>query len=275
MSNTLALATETFVVLLCNLRPLFMAFLLPEVARLSYYFADSWLAARASLPFYFPDWISGGVDDLLTAITFVATIRFLVLGEWPALISSGMTLRPSILAALVLVPFWFVLNRVADQQMLFSFFYSSLESDNYDGFVRLHYLIGVYCFVVHALLIALCYPALGQLATLSRLNMQTLLQWYRYNFFSIVALTALLVAVEQVLEWGYWSAIDTALPDILSARPMFISDFDSRVMMIKQLLHVPTDFLKNALSAVAIALLHLGLSRPLCSTADSVQASAT
>jgi hypothetical protein len=262
ITSAFGLAASTLETIFRQFIPLLIAFILPDFGTRLLYFTEAWLSARANSATYFPFWFIEGVDLLLNSIVFVSVIRFLVLGEKPQFLHGNLPLRALILTALGLVALWLVLDQIANQSLLYRYYYEShIHSEDLETRLYMGKIIALYAFVVHTLVIAFFYPFFGYVATTSRVEIPKVMSWHRGSYVGIFLLTALLIAALSMAKLLYWKALWQVASEIIGTDRTTMDFFNGRIVAVQELLHLPIAFLYDVIPPVVIALLMIGFNK--------------
>jgi hypothetical protein len=260
----LSLAGHGLVLTTSRFKPLAMAFIVPELVRRLYSWAQAYIAARLELPSVTPGWFDSLIYESLTAIVFVAIIRYIASGERPQLDPRTLPPRTVALTAALLIVVWLPLDHMLDRHTLYKMYldynsmhlYSpSLAADAH----RVWLSLGVATFALAAVASALMYPMVGIIAVTNRIDFRSWQRMLNRNLPALLLLSAVLIAALVMAKDIYFAILHYLLPGVVSYAPVSLSDFDGRLETLHQLQYVPLNYLFEVLPAVLVGLLMRGL----------------
>ena len=260
ITSSLGLSGLVVLTMLKDIGPLTLAYLVPGAASGLMQYFDVWLAARFEVSNFMPNWLNRSLTTFFDAIIFVSIIRYLVMGDQPIASFRRLKWIPVIATTLIWLVLWSAIDAVAGRQALYTAYYSTYFADApISQLPLIHFILGMWEFLVSILAVAIIYPILGQFAVTDGLDMAAMKSWYRYSLTAILIYVALLTATIELTSQLYWQLLDNILPPNIWDKPMSYSNFDGRTAAFAQALRLPVDYLYTVLPAVAVGLLVGGL----------------
>ncbi len=259
--STLGLSSAVLVSLLVSLPALLTAYAIPGLATAALFFTDAWLAAQISAPDFLPNWLFQVALSVFAAAALVPLIRHHALGEDVNALPKTSLWKAILWVALLHYAAWMLLGNVVGANAIYDVFLQSRYYDEMemDALPWIRAAANVISFGLSVLLVALIYPLIGLSAIRKRLEPWTVLSWQRQSFAGILSATAILSAAFAMIEVLYWQALHPLTPDDLWHTPTLAANFNGRHVFLQELLAFPLDFLRTAVSAIAIAKLVNGL----------------